>query len=246
MLRWDGPPAAEAPNRVAVLEARDNFAHLRNKLREIAADREEWAGIPIPISDERLVIEPSYKFAALGNIGKEDDAPGEPGLRIRNEFWSHRWRCRVAVYERQGKAYCHGITGTGNAATMLLHTIGASFAWGIEQESNAVRLLGSLVTHVAFKQYMLTGMFMETSKRSRVTYIFRRLRPTIAIKERKGAMCILAAMCMHPIGYYAGSWAGCMCPTDDVIAHLMLMRGDEPMFWRRCNQHHPHHPEAGL
>jgi hypothetical protein len=22
-----------------------------------------------------------------------------------------------------------------------------------------------------------------------------------------------------------------------VIAHLMLMRGDEPMFWRRANQH---------
>jgi hypothetical protein len=37
-----------------------------------------------------------------------------------------------------------------------------------------------------------------------------------------------------------------MCPTDDVIAHLMLMRGDEAMFWRRCNQHAAHLPEAGL
>jgi hypothetical protein len=37
-----------------------------------------------------------------------------------------------------------------------------------------------------------------------------------------------------------------MCPTDDVIAHLALMRGDEAMFWRRCNQHPPYRPEAGL
>lgn len=40
--------------------------------------------------------------------------------------------------------------------------------------------------------------------------------------------------------------AGAMCPTDDVIAHLSLMRGDEKMFWRRCNQHPAYRPEAGL
>jgi hypothetical protein len=37
-----------------------------------------------------------------------------------------------------------------------------------------------------------------------------------------------------------------MVPTDDVIAHLMLMRGDEHMFWRRCNQHQPWTKEAGV
>lgn len=30
------------------------------------------------------------------------------------------------------------------------------------------------------------------------------------------------------------------------VAHLMLMRGDEVMFWRRSNQHAPWRPEAGL
>ena len=43
-----------------------------------------------------------------------------------------------------------------------------------------------------------------------------------------------------------GSWAGAMVPTDDVIAHLSLMRGDEHMFWKRCNQHPSWRPEAGL
>lgn len=37
-----------------------------------------------------------------------------------------------------------------------------------------------------------------------------------------------------------------MVPTDDVIAHLLLMRGDERLFWRRANQHHPLDPESGL
>lgn len=30
------------------------------------------------------------------------------------------------------------------------------------------------------------------------------------------------------------------------IAHLMLMRGDEHLYWRRCNQHPVWVPQAGL
>jgi hypothetical protein len=150
------------------------------------------------------------------------------------------------VFEKDGKVDWMPIVGTGNKLTMEISTLGCSFAWGIEQESNALKLLGTLVRHVAFKQYLLTGMFLETSKRSGVHYLFRKLRPTVAIHERQGRLAIMAALCMHPIAYYSGSWAGAMCPTDDVIAHLMLMRGDEAMFWRRCNQHAAHQPEAGL
>lgn len=39
-------------------------------------------------------------------------------------------------------------------------------------------------------------------------------------------MRIVACLCMHPIGYYADSWAGALCPTDDVITHLLLMRSE--------------------
>jgi hypothetical protein len=31
-----------------------------------------------------------------------------------------------------------------------------------------------------------------------------------------------------------------------VVAHLMLMRGDEHLFWRKANQHPPYQPEAGM
>jgi hypothetical protein len=129
---------------------------------------------------------------------------------------------------------------------MLLDKLDCADAWGIEQEGNAVQTLGTLLRHRVFKQYLLTGMFMETSARSGVHYLFRRLRPTVAISTRTGDARVLAALCMHPIGYYEGTWSGAMTPTDDVIAHLMLMRGDERLFWSRCNQHPAWSPLAGI
>jgi hypothetical protein len=129
-----------------------------------------------------------------------------------------------------------------------LQTIGASFAWGLEQEQRALQLLGTMIRHHTMKHYVLTGQFLEESPRSGVTYLFRRLRPTIALAPSRGEPegRVLAALCMHPIAYYHGTWGGAMCPTDDVIAHLALMRADERLFWKRCNQHPPNRPEAGL
>jgi hypothetical protein len=127
-----------------------------------------------------------------------------------------------------------------------LGTLGASDVWSIETESNALQTLATLIPHRQFKQYLLTGSFLESSKRSGVTYLFRKLRPTVAMSSRTGRMRILCALCLHPIAYYSGSWAGAMTPTDDVIAHLMLMRGDERMFWKRANQHPAYRREAGL
>ena len=109
-----------------------------------------------------------------------------------------------------------------------------------------MQTLGTMLQHRAFKHYLLTGMFLETSARSGVTYLFRRLRPTIAITTKTGDARVLATLCMHPIGYYEETWAGAMTPTDDVIAHLALMRGDERLFWSRCNQHPAWAPQSGI
>jgi hypothetical protein len=236
--RWDEAPAEKREH----VESFDNFAPVRNAIRELAAEKGEWAGIPIPIDGERLVIEPSYPFAAALS-GKEEAPPD--GTKIRNVFYSTSWRCDIIVYEEEGKIK-HAIAPAVHNLDQQLSTLGASFAWGIEQESRALHLLGTLVRHHTFKTYLLTGSFLERSERSRVTYMFRKLRPTVAMHEVNGKMRVLCSLCQHPIGYYAGSWAGAMCPTDDVIAHLMLMRGDEPMLWRRSNQHAAHRPEAGI
>jgi hypothetical protein len=219
---------------------------LRSKLFKVSGMRAEWAGIPMPLEGEQLIVEPSYPFAPA--FARKADPADDDGWRLRNSWYSRRDQCEILIMEKEGKI-SWGRLAAMNHIRHDLRTLGCSAAWGIEQEGRAVQLLGTMLRHHAFKQYLLTGMFIETSKRSGVTYIFRKLRPTIALapqRGRKGSMRMLCALCMHPIAYYADSWAGAMCPTDDVIAHLALMRGDEAMFWRRCNQHPPYRPEAGL
>lgn len=230
------------------LERFDGHAGLRNMLRKIAKHRDEWAGIPMPLEGERLVIEPSYPFAELGRMGaqNEEDPDLKAGWRVRNRFWSaHRSSWIIVMESPEGKI-TYGLDAGVHHLDHDLHTLGCSDAWGVEQESAALALLATLVRHRPFKQYLLTGGFLEKSERSGVTYFFRRLKPTVAISCRTGRTRILTTLCLHPIGYYAGTWAGSLCPTDDVIAHLMLMRGDEAMFWRRANHHAPWLPEAGL
>lgn len=224
---------------------------LRYGLGIIAQGRGDWAGIPVPLETARLVIEPSFpkanELATIGGSCVEPDGDDD-GWRLRNRWYSLRHRCDILIMERDGKIDW----GTRPAFHHISHdlsTLGCSDAWGLEQEGRAIELLESMLRERQFKQYLLTGMFLERSPRSGVTYLFRRLKPTVAIAAgtaKDDGMRILAALCMHPIAYYAGSWAGAMCPTDDVIAHLALMRGDEHMFWKRCNQHPPYRPEAGL
>lgn len=230
------------------LEAFDNFAPARNALRHISAKTAEWAGLPMPIDGERLVVEPSFPFADIFQSVQPEPEPDDD-VTLRNRWWSKRLRRDVFLYEEGGKIKAATLP-RNSRLTMELHTLGCSYAWGIEQESNAVRLLGTLLKHHQFKQYMLTGAFLESSPRSGLTYLFRRLRPTVAIdarsKDASERARVLAALCMHPIAYYADTWAGAMTPTDDVIAHLMMMRGDECMFWRRSTQHAADHPEACL
>lgn len=227
-----------------------------------SAKQGEWAGAPMPLSDLELVIEPTYPHAKMFEdlSGKEIrerqrailDEPDDRDAELvypRGSFWSTRHGCEVLIVEHQGKRK-PVLLKSNDIPRRLRHdlnTIGASYAWGIEQEAAAVQLLGTLVRHHTFKQYLLTGMFFETSKRSGVTYLFRKLKPTVALKAKPdGYMKVLCSLCLHPIAYYSDSWAGAMVPTDDVVAHLMLMRGDEVMFWRRANQHPPSSPGAAL
>jgi hypothetical protein len=231
------------------LEACDPLSGFRNGIRAVAEMKEEWAGIPMPLDGLPLVIEPRYpnadKLSKIGRIKEDDEENHDQDITIVNRFWSTKKGRDVVIYERDGRRDW-ATAGGVHSLNYVMHTLGASDAWGIEQEGNAILTLGKMVRHRQFKQYMLTGSFLERSRRSGLIYLFRRLRPTVAIRDRDEGSRILAALCMHPIGYYEGSWAGAMCPTDDVIAHLSLMRGDEAMFWRRCNQHPPYRPEAGL
>lgn len=238
--------ATRRPKGQELLDQLDGFSGLRNGLSRMADERSDYSGCPIPIEGQRLVIEKTFKYKGIEDLGAEPE-PKDDSFKVRNIWWSARLRCMLAIVEEDGgKLMGLTLRGSANNGAALLHTLGASDVWGIEQESAALNLLATLLPHRRFKQYLLTGSFLETSKRSGVTYVFRKLRPTVAVRSDGDGSSILCTLCMHPIGYYEESWAGCMCPTDDVISHLMMMRGDERMFWCRCEQHGPTRPESGL
>lgn len=217
----------------------------------------EYCGLPVPIKGERLVLEPRHPaYAAYQQIDSEgmldygyscsnEDVNEETALV--NCFYSHRHRCDIVIY-KVGNKIEWGKLPALNHVTHDFATMACSVAWKVDAEIQAMETLRGMLEPHIFKMYFLSGMFIETSKRSGVTYIFRRLRPTVALRpdEKNNSMRILACLCLHPIGYYADTWAGALCPTDDVMSHLLLMRGDEPMFWKRANHIRPHRPEAGL
>lgn len=202
----------------------------------------------MPLDGAQLVVEKTYPFVEVFNAKSEPTE--EPGITVRNVWWSPRLRAEIYIYEENGKIKSLIMRKAPHNFTIDITTFGCMDVWGLEQEQKALQLLGTLVRHRQLKQYILTGGFLETSKRSGLTYFFRRLRPTVVVDARdqnsKKSAMILCTLCMHPIAHYKETWAGAMCPTDDVVAHLMLMRGDEHMFWRRANQHPPDRPEAGL
>lgn len=230
----------------------------RGFLKALAFDRGEWAGIPMPLDDFPLRVEDRYPFKGierLGNTREHEcrDEDVDESVILRNSWWSRRRGGWVHIFQKDGKIE-HFLEPRWQSAERLnywLNTVGASLAWDVAAESEALGKLAELVRPNIMAMYMLTGCMLETSQRSQVTYLFRRNRPTIALAPvRRGDdeanMRAIAVLCLHPIAYYEGTWAGAMVPTDDVIAHLLMMRGDEPLFWRRANHHHPESAEAGL
>lgn len=219
----------------------------------------------MPHEDIPLVIEERYPFQKLNGMkfGEKTPPSEEVIKRIAQIFdfsrdrifminsWTHRdGVSTVVVYhtgDHRSKVAILKKNHIDQAMTFTTKTMAASQCWKLDAEIKAVEKLRSLVTPVAYRYYVLTGTFLETSPRSKVTYLFRKLRPTLALApDRDGNMRILAGLCLHPIGYYEGTWAGVMVPTDDVIAHLLMMRGDERRFWSKANHHPPEDVRAGL
>jgi hypothetical protein len=107
-------------------------------------------------------------------------------------------------------------------------------------EFKALESLRTRISESQFDSYMVSGIFPERSKRSDIWYFFRKGLPTLAVsfhgKQYEGIGKVLAALCLHPMGYYQGTHVGLMTPTDEVIAHLLMMRADERKFWAKSGQ----------
>jgi hypothetical protein len=240
--------------------AMPSYADLRRRVADLMLERGEWAGCPMPIEGLRLHIEPTYPYQELADLLAKKDEPADddlnaeglrPGGRLVNTWYSERKRAYVfLVQDATGRAQAFVLPQERWIRRLDISILGAQASWAhdVTAEITAMRTLSEHTTEEQMRQYWLLGQFIETSKRSGVTYVFRRVRPTIALRPmlHTDRMHVLAVLCMHPIAYYRDTTVGAMTPTDDVLAHLLLMRGDEAMFWRRCNQHRPEDPEAML
>lgn len=220
----------------------------------IAGQNKHWAGIPVVVPNLPLILEPHYPLDLNGCYVDDNDKmqqqppDDDDGFECVNVFFSTKHRAWVYIIKSADGKIRWSLNNFNVNLTRTVQTIGATYAWTLDAELTAVEKLRTLVTEIAYKAYMLTGSFLETSKRSQVTYVFRKLRPTLALATRPNGidMHLLCALCLHPVGMYDGTWAGCMTPTDDVIAHVLMMRGDERHYWSKANQHAPWSPEAGI
>lgn len=226
---------------------------MRGRLTELSEMIGAYEGIPVPLDGEPIVDSPREDGGGReirvcrSDVVREDE-------RVVNAWTDHKRNRRVYVMDKGGRrsALVEPLSPDRSMErfTMWMSTLGASDAWEFEAEVKAMELLQSMITDRQFRHYVLTGSFLEESPRSNLIYLFRRLRPTVVMSPRNGSgrdyIRCLAVLCLHPIGYYEGSWAGCMVPSDDVVAHLTMMRGDEAGFWGKANQHRPHEAEAGL
>ena len=130
---------------------------------------------------------------------------------------------------------------------MLFATVGARTWSLVKAEFTAMKRLLEVLSRVQQERYILAGAFIETGK-SGVKYLFQKNRPTIAFRVEKDDhhFLPLCALCLHPLGYYDQSWAGLMAPSDEVFAHLVMMRADEHTFWKKANQISIGEPNSGV
>ncbi len=217
----------------------------------LAKERKHWSGIPLPVEGHELVIEPRSPYYSMRDFYKKPEPEPKPDDELYqkiNTWWSTRLQCDIYVYRSQKTGKSRFIPSLHrDRAVLFISTLHAS-VWPIEAEVRAMEKLTPMLDRPQLESYVTAGCFVETSKRSKVVYVFRKGRPTVALTPEREGEChsVLAALCLHPIGYYHDTFAGVMCPTDDVIAHLLMMRGSEEKFWANAYQHRQDDPASGI
>ena len=263
-----GAVTTEAYIEAAVEERRPTWDQVAQKLHELGFERGEYAGTAVPLPGYHLTLAVGHPWKAKieeiqavfdesQSLEESDLLPfakqyRELGSDVecveRNRWYSRTLDAHVVLAQVGSRVEAfQAHTEYSRRLTFDLKTFGAAVVWDVAAEFRAMVKLERLIGGHKARQYLMTGGFLETSERSHVTYYFRKLRPTLALRPGNGGgMKVLAALCLHPIGFYNGTRAGVMVPTDDVIAHVLLCRGDEHRFWRQANQHAPWEAEAGL
>lgn len=231
---------------------------LADVCNQIAEDQGWWAGAPMPIDSHELVMAPSYGYQGLNGLTWKKpeetvdfESLGLPKIEAVNSWWCPSRGGYVHIVRVDGKTRHYIDWDYSSRYAKTLTRAFASFEvaqhLSADAEIMAMDKLRSMVRPHLFNGYVIHGMILETSPRSGVTYVIRKGRPTLALRPSPdGQMKILCCLCLHPVAYYAGTFVGAMVPTDEVISHLVLIRADEHLFWRKANHHPAYAWESGL
>jgi hypothetical protein len=268
------------PSRSILALTPDQKTELMRFMARMAGEMHRvWAGVPLISPSAKLVLHPKYPFPDLASIGGEDDIYKQQlqgrfvqtfataflrrGLdadqlegtyvHVHETFYCHRRNCDVYILTNRetGKRFAATMERTADwRLGMWVSHLAVSDAWRLEAELKAQQCLRNHLNDRQWSQYVLTGTFVESSKKSNVIYLFRKGRPTIAMSggpaDEGGNAMFLAGLCSHGIGYYKGTFGGAMTPTDDLISHLLLMRADEWLYWKMSEQHCKEDVECGI
>lgn len=236
------------------------YEQLYEEVNEVAEQFGCEYGIPIPATGEMgktnyLVMAPGVPLRHIiaGNqiAGRNE---GEMHLLERYGVPSvNSWHVVedkfVSVIDVQGNRMGWIDRNEGRRLRKFIQTLGTRMEshLSVEAEERAQRSLKSKITAAQWKCYVLNDCFLERSKRSDLTYIFRKGYPTLVLSHHgsEGGRCI-AALCLHPMGFFQFTHAGLMTPTDEVICHLTMMRADEHKFWAKSGQWHVNDTRSGL
>ena len=242
---------------------------LRSRLQSIGLD----CGVPIVAPGDKFVMPKNdsgrmrlVRFFVESMSALEHEEETEPTSEaislgadlsrgVRNCWLMRRGSSRIAVEIADAPPRADGslrvkfrtarVTGdTGVRLNHLLLTLNYGKRILCESELEAGRKLASLISPEDYECYVVTGALSVTGK-SGTLYIIRKSRPTLAFAQEP-RMKALCALCMHPLGYFSSSWMGAMPPTDEVVAHLLMIRSDEHYFWRKANQIPFDEPNSGV
>lgn len=236
------------------------YQRLYDEVNDIAESFGCEYGIPVPASgemkDNHLVMAPGvplrHIIAANQQMERQrgvrqrfEAGPREAALEMINSgvlvrnSWDVIGDQTVCVLDTPEGPMFYPRYHAVQRMAKLIRTLGTRMEshLSVEAELRAQQSLKAKINDAQWRCYVLNDAFMERSPRSDLHYVFRKGYPTLVISHHgyEGGRA-LAALCLHPMGFFQYTHAGLMTPTDEVICHLLMMRADEHKFWAKSGQ----------
>lgn len=222
-------PAVEERLDWDAVAERIGYDEIRRRLTDIATEQGEWAGIPIPVAGMDVVVaNQRQSFAPIWPAHVRRDTVNSWQVRKSYTMWLFR--------DEDGKTRGYPDNYWSQRFLAMFDTLYARRAVLPESEMVAFAKLLDHLNDGQARDYVLSNMFVERGPRSDLLYVFRRGLPVLTFRSEGEQLTPRAALCLHPLAYYARTHAGALAPSDEVLALLLMMRAGEPFLWRKANQ----------